>query len=149
MKSFLNVKAVIDTLLDQEYTWKQQLYKEWHQIVGDLSCRMRIEKVYDDTLYVGVYDSAWMQELYMLSSYIIKLINKHLGYKHVSYMRFKLVSSHIKNHKMRFFKEQKRYRPPSISLTDKQLQALSVIKDEELKKSLHTFLACCVGKHNE
>jgi hypothetical protein len=123
--------------------WKVKLLSEWDTIVGNLADKMRLEKIDDQTLFIGVYQSSWMQELYLLSNVLKKTINDHLGYNHVKHLRFKYASKKIitKQPVKKTIPQLKPRKP--ITLSGQEQQALGVIKDPELKQALHGFLSRC------
>lgn len=87
-----SIRTFLEQFLDSNMTgWQQQLIKNWHTTVGDLAHKMTLEKIDGSTLIIGVYDAAWMQELSLLSSLLIKKINKSLGEQHITALRFKRV----------------------------------------------------------
>lgn len=124
--------------------WKLKLLSEWETIAGGLANKVRLEKIDGNTLTVGVFQSSWLQELYLLSGVLKKSINDHLGYPHVEKLRFKHASPQAKP-------VTKKDRPiPSfaerlepIALSAQEERALEKIKDEELKQALHKFLSRC------
>ncbi len=140
------VKNILDNFFDTDNDWRKKLYKDWSSITGDLNDRMCLCKVYNDTLVIGVYETCWMQELYTLSRYIMKNINKHLGKDYIKNIRFQLVN-HQKEMTVRRLKSFSHYKPPTITLNEQQQAALVSIKDVQLRQALTTFLACCIGKN--
>ncbi len=62
----LPVKAFLTQYIPKQQDWKIKLLNNWEQIIGNLSQHVTIIKVLEDTIVLGVYDAAWMQELYML-----------------------------------------------------------------------------------
>ncbi len=135
------VKDVIPLVLASKTDWRNSLAREWHLIVGTLATRTCLEKIYDDTVVIGVYESHWMQELYLLSSDIKDLINSMLQVPHIKHVRFKLVEERTKNVRVLYPKKMKR--PESAPLNTSQVQALSRIKDEALRNALSDFWARC------
>jgi len=87
----LRLKELLHTLIHPEKNWKTNLLYQWHDIIGSLHSKVRIEKIYDDTLILGVFHSCWMQELYLLSPLLIKTINEKLDQPHIKQIRFKHV----------------------------------------------------------
>ena len=66
---------IIHTMLGCSRNWKFQLVTNWPTIVGSLAARMHIEKIEHDSIIIGVCDSAWLQELYLLSDVLLQKIN--------------------------------------------------------------------------
>ncbi len=138
------MKNIVNTLskfLDNDNNKYLFVLKNWESIVGNLKEKMRLEVVQDDLLIIGVYESHWMQELFLLSRHIQKKINDSLGDMRVKGIRFKLVE-----------KKQIKKRPENISkqvafkkvdLSEHQKQGLKKIKDENLRTSLLSYLYRC------
>lgn len=123
--------------------WKVKLLSEWETITGNLSNKMRLEKIDNETLIIGVYQSSWMQELYLLSNVLKRSINNHLGSEYVKHLRFKFAAKKKveKTPIQKTTATQKPVKP--IALSQKEQHALGAVKDEELKQALHTFLSRC------
>ncbi len=138
----ISLKQLLPGILKQE-EWKLQLLSDWPTIVGSLHTKMCIKKIDKTTLIVGVYESNWLQELYYLSSVLLKSINTHIKNSTLTHIKF------VNAPQKKFFKEYKKSevknRPERklIALTEKEQYALEKIKDEALKKVLHNFLSRC------
>lgn len=122
--------------------WKIQLLERWPEIMGPLANKVTIEKIYQDSITLGVYDSCWMQELYLLSTTLVETINRSLDQPRIKQVRFKLVRK----------KEQKEeqcstHRQPEnqkiIKPTPIEEKALERISDLELRFVLQSFLIRC------
>jgi hypothetical protein len=122
--------------------WKMNLLEKWPEIVGQLASKVTIEKIYQDAITLGVYDSCWMQELYLLSSTLLETINRNLDQPRIKQVRFKLIGK----------KEQKKQtgtappykdEPKTITLTPTELKALERITDSDLRTALQSFLIRC------
>jgi hypothetical protein len=136
------LKHVLPIVLDSSTDWRLYLLQNWQSIVGSLKTRIRLEKISDDTLIIGVYESHWMQELFLLSRVLISSINKHLGQQKITRLRFKLVEE--KHTRLIVCKTQDmRYEVLVPHLTCEQKHALMHIKDEQLRNELTRFLARC------
>ena len=97
-----------------------------------------MEKIYDDAILLGVYETCWMQELHLLSNIIIKKINTHLDYPYIKQIRLKYVQ------KPEFLvkKPLDCLQNPKIShnLSKKEQAALNQIADPELRQAIEQFL---------
>jgi hypothetical protein len=141
------IKDIIPQLVSYNADWRIALLAQWQAIVGKLKTRIRLEKVYEDTLVIGVYESHWMQELYLLSSVLIDSINTFLGEPRIKHLRFKLVEE-----KKRITRGKKRatfVKQAVLSLTEGQQSAIAHIEDEHLKKALIDFWSRCAGRFHE
>jgi hypothetical protein len=120
--------------------WRFNLLKNWREILGPLHEHMRIERIENDFLIIGVYDAHWMQELYLLSKNLLKTINDSLEKNSIKRLNFKLVK---KPSNLRFdlnlkqnFKQEKLQR----NLTENENNALLKISDPQLKEAMKAFL---------
>jgi len=139
--------ALKDLLSDifEHDSWKYNLLRNWNRIMGPLCQKVRIEKILDDTLVLGVINASWMQELYLLSSVIIKTINKNLDKPRIKKIRFTKIGR-VKRSSSSKTKTQPNNFQRKICLTPRQKNALEPIKDQELRNALEQFLKRCYGE---
>jgi hypothetical protein len=124
------------------HTWQMHLIQNWRTIVGNLHTRICLEKIQGDTLVVGVYDSHWMQELFLLNSMLLDTINAHFDKPYVKHVRLKLAKQNEKQKK----KKQVITAPEKqqvVTMTKRHESALSAVKDEQLQEALYHFLQYC------
>jgi len=138
----LLLKEYIEDILAKHDTWYSRLATQWETIVGSLHQRIRLEKVFDDTIVIGVYDSHWMQELYLLSPELCQRINDFMGEQRINHIRFMLVERREKIARKTFSKK-KIFRPIVVPLTAQQSKALESISDTELRQALTDFWGRC------
>lgn len=135
------MKQLLHNVFNYQHNWKIQLLKNWPDILGNLSTKVHLEKINDDSLVLGVADSCWLQELYMLSPLLLRTINKKLDEPRIKSLRFKKVGikKETKN------KAIKRKKAPFIAppLTSKEQKALANIKDPDLHREIQAFLRRC------
>ncbi|HSW76191.1 MAG TPA: DciA family protein [Candidatus Saccharimonadales bacterium] len=127
--------------IHHEKQWKLQIISQWDSIMGSLSSKVSICKIYNNSITLGVTDSCWMQELNLLSELIKDKINKTLDTPRIELIRFKYISQHATG-------SQKKEAQAPIVYTEKKLtrqeqQALDNIKDPELSQALQGFLQTC------
>ena len=134
------VKDIIPRILDVD-DWKIGLARHWEQVVGTLQTRIRLEKIFDDTVVIGVYESHWMQELYLLSSVLRDSINRFLGEHRINHLRFTLVEERKRT--VRKPQSKKFIRPKHVSLSLQQEKALKGIPDEKLRTALIDYWSRC------
>lgn len=140
---FKPLQNILDTCIIKTPTWQHYIMKEWNTIVGTLSERMVLEKVYEDTLIIGVYESQWLQELHLLSHVIIKEINQHLEQPYIKKLRFK----HSVKKQIRSKKQDKQNDTLTfIPLTIHEEKMLNTLNDPALRTAVHQFFSRC--KHN-
>ena len=138
----LPIKTLLQNLIQTQSSWKTQLLENWPTIVGPLAEHVTIEKIYEDTLLLGVSDSCWLQELYLLSHTILTTINQSLDQARIKQLRFKQVPYKRKQTKEPFNREIKKEESKRV-LTRNEQVALNRIKDTALKESLEAFLMRC------
>jgi len=121
--------------------WKMQLLRAWPTVLGDLTPLVSLEKIDNDTLILGIQDSCWLQELYMLSPLILKMINKNLDQPRIKTLRFKMrgAKKATVEKKIPTPKAPVAARP----LSARERNALETIQDGQLKEVLKGFLIRC------
>ena len=137
-----HIKNFLSPFITQPNNWKVTLLANWRDIMGSLGSQVTLEKIHEDTLILGVVDSCWMQELYLLSELILRTINQKLDRPRIKQLRFKKVGikkASSKPQSQQSF-HQKR---TSIPLSVQEQQALEMVKDKELKDALLAFLIKC------
>ena len=147
-----NVKNILDSLLQPSIhneSWKINLIKNWPTIIGTLHEKVSLQKIHANSVVLGVYDSSWIQELYLLSKLILKKINSHLDRPRIETLRFqciessaaktaaqkKIAADSIKNRPV----QQKK----QFVLKPGELIALQKIRDPQLSDALQGFLKKC------
>ena len=136
-----HVKDLVAQVLPKQDSWKLFLLQEWDTIIGDLKIQVRLEKIQEDTLILGVSNASWMQELYCLSDMLLKKINANLDSPHVKKLRFKCSSTPKK--KKVDISRAAALPVQEIMLTPAQKGALEKIEDQHLKYQLERFLIRC------
>jgi Dna[CI] antecedent DciA-like protein len=137
----LQLKELLHTLVRPEKNWKTNLLYQWRDIIGSLHDKVRIEKIHDDTIILGVFHSCWMQELYLLSPLLIKTINEKLDQPYIKQIRFK----HIGAKKVEKNKQKKETSTKKriVQLTMHDERALEKIADPALRSALKAFRMRC------
>lgn len=134
------IKQFLTSYLSQEKNWKALLLANWPTIIGNLHDRVTLEKIHDDLLVLGVYDSSWLQELYLLSPVIVQTINSNLDRPRIKRLRFKQIGRKKEQKKSCITAKQKIV---SIVLKKKEQQALETIEDKQLRDVLKKYLVRC------
>jgi len=138
-----NVKNILESLLKpsvHQEAWKLNLIKNWPVIIGSLHEKVSLQKINATSVVLGVYDSSWIQELYLLSKLILKKINKDLDQPRILTLRFQCIEK----------KEYKKFTPKPVveeinrALKPQEILALKVIRDPQLSKALQSFLQKCL-----
>lgn len=123
--------------------WAIRLARGWDKAIGDLHERMRLEAIKDDQVVVGVYDSRWIPELFLLTPLLIKSMNDYLGGTFVRRIRFVLVEKSTRGALKKVIPDENTRKQPKMSM--RQEQILGTIKDEELKDVLEKFFYASVN----
>ena len=137
-----NIGEFVNKFVSSPNNWKVTLLKDWPIIIGNLKSKVRIEKINKNLLVLGVTDSAWIQELYLLSAPLIKAINNHLKHPHIQKLRFKNVAPTKRQTKKTNCHRRKTINY-EIHLTYSQKLVLQNIKDIQLRSALKDYLRRC------
>ena len=139
-----HIKEFMESVLPTD-NWKVQLLINWPIIMGDLKNHVILEKINENSLILGAFNSSWMHELYLLSPVLIATINKHLGQARIKFIRFKL--AHItKTKQPKSGSTTNKTLTQPLRLSTKEQTALADITDEELRSALKNFLVRCQQK---
>ena len=120
--------------------WKLFLVQNWQEIMGSLHHRVSLEQVYEDSVLLGVHDSSWMQELYMMSRLLLKKINDALDKPRIIHIRFKATG--IKKSRIKQINVHQA-RAAKI-LSEEHHILLQKIKDPILKQALEELYKKCL-----
>lgn len=138
-----HIKALLSPLLQKkEQSWKISLLNKWPEIMGTLSNHVSIEKIQDDTIILGVQNSSWLQELYLMGPTILETINKSLDQPRFKTIRFKQRGTKIPRKKEHTRSAPSFWSAP-VTISDSEQRALNRIEDSSLKEVLHAFLVRC------
>ena len=135
-----DLKDLLQTVINPENNWKTDLLYRWKEIIGSLHSKVRIEKIYDNTLILGVFHSCWMQELYLLSPLLIKTINEKLDQPHIKEIRFKQIG--LKKDKIKT-SSIKTIQKKEVTLSKADEHILAKIADPALRAALKAFRIRC------
>jgi hypothetical protein len=138
LRDFLRI--ILPSASDHE--WKVKLLQSWTSIMGNLASKVRLEKIEEESLTLGVFDACWMQELYLLTPMLLATINQKLDRPRIKQLRFKRVGIYACAH----VQPQKKRSPITTTmrpLTRREEQALSKIADVQLCNALRSFLQRC------
>ena len=139
----IHIKDIIKNCLFSREEWKLTIMEQWPTIVGALHDKMRLQRIQDSTVVIGVYDSRWMHELYYMQQLLLEKINQTLTSPRVTAIRFVLVKRTSYETQKTIFniiddtsptKSQKK-------LSEKDLELLHRIKDHELRTALERIYA--------
>lgn len=142
------IKGLVDTLLEPKVHWKASLLRNWDTIIGQLHTKVRLLKIEQETVTLGVYDSCWLQELSLLSPLLLRTINEKLDHPHIKQLRFKLTVQ------KKDLRPEKPKAPTAVLKVDPpsplEQRALEGVQDVALREALQRFRArCCQERSNE
>lgn len=135
------IDSLIEKLFSQEQGWHIQLLRNWNAIIGPLHAKVQLEKIENDTLILGVFDSCWLQELYLLSPLLLRTINQKLDQPRIKQLRFKKIGTTKKQEAKQ--KVVAKTKCTVVELSAHEKQALNKIKDVQLQQVLKDFLIRC------
>ena len=82
----------LTNIIPQEHSWKIKLFGQWKNIIGHLSEKVRIEKITESSITLGVCHATWAHELFLLSPMIKKKINNLLREEKIKNIHFRTVT---------------------------------------------------------
>lgn len=144
----ISLADLLETVLDKEQQWKYQLLANWQAIFGKFGDKVFLERIKNDTVILAVYDACWMHELFTLSDVLITAINEKLDKPYVKKLRFKQGKKKPQPHIIQTSLKPYLY-DKKIVLTERQQQALNIIKDPTLAQALHDFLVRCQNETSQ
>jgi len=136
-----HIKKLLNSLVCPRNNWKLKLLYNWQDIIGKLHEKVVIEKIYEDTIVLGVFDSCWLQELYMLSPLLLKTINEKLDQPRIKQVRFRQTG--LKQKKKQNKVPRTQYAQKQIHLTSTEQRVLEHINDPTLRRALQAFRIRC------
>ena len=138
-----HIRSLLTPFLQNKKTdWKVKLLNEWNAIMGPMAQNVTIIKIYDDTVMLGVYDSSWLQELYLLSNMIIENINRNLDSSRIKQLRFKQIKR-AGNATPGKSNTPYQHDTTPVTLSSNEQKALDRIDNEQLRTALKSFLVRC------
>ena len=102
---------------------------------------MSLQKINTTSVVLGVHDSSWIQELYLLSKLILKKINSHLDKPRIETLRFQCIEKKESVVKKKFTSISIK---KNIELKPQESMALRKINDPQLSAALQGFLQRCL-----
>ncbi|MBM3709756.1 MAG: DUF721 domain-containing protein [Actinobacteria bacterium] len=90
-----NISSIIKQYLSDSNIGKKlkrySVFNHWAEIVGsEISSKTKPEKLFKGILYISVENSAWANEISLMSRKLVKEINKFIGEDIVRELRFKI-----------------------------------------------------------
>ena len=86
-----HAKKLLTTLVDRNHAWKLTLFEKWDSIIGSMKDKVRIEKISQDALVLGVCHPTWAQELSFLAPMLKQKINTALQEERIKTVHFRIV----------------------------------------------------------
>jgi hypothetical protein len=141
-----NVGQLLVDIIPEKHQWKMDLFQQWNSIIGSLADKVRIERIKDDQLILGVTHPAWAQELFLMSHVIKQKVNNALDHERIKNIQFRTIDFEAER-KVRA-KKKNTCDPGDIIcnqvvLNDKEQQKLLNIENNDLRKVLEKFYIRC------
>lgn len=137
------LKDLLPILLSKQHEWKAQLLHAWPTIMGKFAPQVRLEKIEEELLVLGVFDACWMQELYLLTPTLLKKINENLDKPRIKQLRFKRAGIFTAPMMSAIKPKERRVQPSLSVLTAREQRVAQGIKDQQLRDALIAFLYQC------
>lgn len=135
-----HVHTFLSSLVPKNDSWKIQLLSNWETIMGNLHTKVQLEKIDEDTLVLGVHNSSWLQELYLLSPMLLTTINQKLDQPRIKHLRFKQAGKRLQTTKVVPIIHKQR---KEVIINTQEQAALNNMKDPQLRDALKAFLIRC------
>jgi hypothetical protein len=129
------IGSFLTNVIPEEHLWKLKLFGCWKSIIGNLQSKVRIEKIADDSITLGVMHATWAQELFLISPIIKNKINDALKEEKIKTIHFRIVPFGQKKEKLKLEKV----------LVIKE-HNLSIIEHAHLEKLKNKELANVLGQ---
>jgi len=136
-----SIKNLLDGILSAHDNWQLQLLAHWPSIVGSIKTNVQLLKIHEDTLVIGVLDSCWLQELYLLTPLLLRSINQKLDKPRITHLRFKALG--IKEERVKRNTHVRACAIKQFQLSVREREQLAGIKDEQLRNALQEYLYRC------
>lgn len=138
-----HIKQFLDNLTSANSTNnKRLLLEKWPTIIGNLHEHVSLEKVTENGVILIVYDSCWLQELYLLTPFLLKKINETLDQPFVKHIHFRLRAKRSPT-EQRQMEDTESPLPVKSPLSERETEALKKVSDEALRKALLDFYKQC------
>lgn len=138
-----HIKNFLTNTFSKKNSWQWNLLANWTTVIGELADKVTLEKIQGDTLILGITNSAWLQELYLLTPLLRSRINATLDAPHIKRVRFKAVGK--KNRETyQPHTAQKKISELRLVLTPKEQRALQSLDDHELRNALKAYKMRCL-----
>lgn len=137
------IASCIEQIFPENQRWKCTLLQSWNTAFAQLRSKAYIEKIYDDTIVIAVFDACWLQELYMLSETLRAQINATLDKPYVKQIRFKRAGKLSQPKRTPQYSTSPRMPKKNVTLTPQERHALVQLHDPQLAAALEKFLVRC------
>jgi predicted lipase len=136
--------SLLTNLMQQAPSWHFTIFSSWESIMGSLSTKVTVERINNNVITLGVYDSCWLQELYHLSPLLKNRINQALDQPHIKELRFKQINAQQRK-KYHAKKDNPVAAVATLPLTKEEEKVVQTVDDPELQKLLLQFRTRCQG----
>jgi hypothetical protein len=140
---------ILIDIIPGKHLWKLKLFTHWNSIIGNLNGKVRIEKIHDHTLVLGVCHATWAQELFFLMPMMKKKINKLLKEERIKKIQYRVVRFSGDPRTPRSSRVEGRGRPEvrekitEHCLTISEHSSLQSLENIDLAQALENFCIKC------
>jgi hypothetical protein len=125
------IGSLLTNVIPAEHLWKLKIFGCWKSIIGNLQNKVRIEKISDTSITLGVTHATWAHELFLISPMIKNKINEALKEEKIKSIHFRIVPFGQKNSKSK----------KTERITILEEHNLSIIEHSHLEKLKNKDLA--------
>ncbi len=140
------IKTLLASIIPENHRWKLAIFEAWPRIIGKLYHKVTIEKIEDDTIFLGVCHPAWAQELSLLTPVLKQKINACLAQATIKHIRFRY-TAYTPLAKPTIVPAQAPSQQSIYTmlplLTDQDYAALATVKTDGLKSIMTAYLIRC------
>lgn len=138
-----NILSHLHKILPQEQSWKMQILRDWHTIMGPLSQKVLLQRVDDHAIILAVAHPGLAQELLMLSDLIRSKINDAIGHEAITTIHFRTMAQRKAVAPLNSPVKKEVSPIEKIKLSTAEEKQLSTITNKELRNALAEFYATC------
>lgn len=150
------IGLLLTKIIPQEHRWKLELFAQWDTIIGNLREKVRIEKVTERSIVLGVCHPAWAQELFFLIPLLKQKINAVLRNHVISDIRVRTTYHPPKQQnpapdraQYGTINAEQRGQLTEQCLTISEHTSLETVKNKELQSALAQFCLRCKTNHTK
>lgn len=145
------IGKILTDIIPVEHSWKIKLFTSWDAIIGNMKDKVRIEKITNSSVTLGVTHSTWAQELFFLTPLLKEKMNLVLQEEKIKTIKLKTVAFKSERKQTRKCEHERIDRLKQCTehcLTITEHSTLQNVENKELAKQLEKFCLRC-KKYNQ